>query len=646
MSTRLPSHVPAPRFDLEQELRCASMEAVGAVALALAVLIVMCVGLEVTHHPAAGSVGLFVHLGVIVAGLVTLAVVVKKRPTWVEPQIFAVGMMMGVSMAGMAAHLQLRTGDPMETLYVGEAVLGIGGLLLSTRWTVTGMVSSLLLWGAIAGPTFPRESFLDCFYALLSAAFVGMVLHAARVRTHSRLAALRFNEAIRKRELEAALGAAEVARVDLDRRVDERTRALAQAYEDLQRELDERKRVESERRVLADRLHQTQRMESIGRLAGGVAHDFNNLLSVIMGNAEIIASEEKLDDDLRDSAQQIVEAGERAAAVTRQLLAFGRKQVMAPKVVHLRHVIDDVVRMVRRALGEDIALEVDVPEDAPPVMADAGQLEQAIMNLVVNARDAMPTGGRLRLAVTDLDVAPEQSARFPGARAGRHAVLTVSDTGTGMDTGTLASIWEPFFTTKPVGKGTGLGLPMVHGIVNQHGGFVDVSSSVGRGSTFAVYLPATEGVPRPQKVKQRRDDTPTGVETILVVEDEPQVRRLAVNGLRQLGYAVIEAGDGHEALEVARAHRGSIDLLMTDVVMPGMDGPRLAAEMRRERPSIAVLFASGYDDSRIGKSGILPEHVDFLAKPYDLRTLGRRIREVLDRSLGNSSGGWRRVSAS
>jgi signal transduction histidine kinase/CheY-like chemotaxis protein len=646
MSIRMVSTPPASHLDLDGELRRASMEAVGAVALALALLLTICVCVEVWHHPDASNGVLFAHYGGVAAGLIALAVVVRRSPAWVQPHIFPIGMLMGVGMASVGAHLQLRTGDPLETLYVAEAILGIGGLLLSTRWALAGMAISLAMWIRVVGPSMPTGQLLDCLYLLASAMCVGLVLHAARVRTHVRLAALRHNEALRKSELEATLGIAEAARVDLDRRVDERTRALAQAYEDLQRELDERKRVENERRVLSDRLHQTQRMESIGRLAGGVAHDFNNLLSVIMGNAEIIVSEEHLADDVRDSAQQIVEAGERAAAVTRQLLAFGRKQVMAPKVVHLRPVIDDVVRMVRRALGEDVALEVDVPDGVPPVLADAGQLEQAIMNLVVNARDAMPTGGRLRLAAAEIDVAPELAARFVGAHAGRHAVLTVTDTGSGMDAQTLASIWEPFFTTKPVGKGTGLGLPMVHGIVNQHGGFVDVSSMPGRGSTFAVYLPATDGVPRPQRVKPRRDDTPTGMETILVVEDEPQVRRLAVGGLRQLGYQVLEAGDGERALEVARAHRGSIDLLLTDVVMPGMDGPKLAEELRRDRPSIAVMFASGYDDSRIGKAGILPEHVDFLAKPYDLRTLGRRVRDVIDRNLGLSSGGWRRVTAS
>jgi signal transduction histidine kinase/ActR/RegA family two-component response regulator len=646
MSHRLALNESGPRFDLDEQLRSASVEAIGPLALAVGALLAVCFGLELLHHTEESTnPALLAHVATVVLGLVGLARVAGRRPRWLVDNVYLVAVAIGLSITSAAVHLQALTGDPLDTLYVGEAVLAIGGLILATRWAVGAIVVATAMWAAFAYPTLSPEAFLDCTYALVSAGVVGVVLHAARRRTHARLAVLRYNEGVRKRELEAALGAAEANRADLDRRVDERTRALAQAYEDLQRELDERKRVEGERRVLADRLHQTQRMESIGRLAGGVAHDFNNLLSVIMGNAEIIVTEDELDDGVRESAQQIVEAAERAAGVTRQLLAFGRKQVIAPKVLSLRDVVDDLVRLVHRAIGEDVVLEVDVAADVSPVLADAGQLEQAMMNLVVNARDAMPTGGRLGIAVTELDVSADQAARFPGARPGPHVVLTVSDTGTGMDAATLASIWEPFFTTKAVGKGTGLGLPMVQGIVTQHGGFVDVVSAPGRGTRFEVYLPATSGTVRPARVKPVRLETPTGHETILVVEDEPQVRRLAVGALRQLGYQVLEAGDGESALAVARDHLGAIDLLLTDVVMPGMDGSKLAERLRLERPAIAVLFASGYDDSRIGKAGILPDHVDFLAKPYDLRTLGRRVREVIDHASGGSSGGWKRVSA-
>jgi signal transduction histidine kinase/CheY-like chemotaxis protein len=645
MSRRLSLNDTGPRFDLEDQLKAASIEAIGPLALAVGALLVACFFLELLHQESAADLELAAHGIAVIVGLVVLSRLAARRPAWLVANVYVAGAAIGLGITSCAVHLQSVTGDPLDTLYVGEAVLAIGGLILSTRWAIGSILAAVGLWAVFARESLPWDAFVDALSGLGAAGVVGVVLHAARRRTHARLAVLRYNEGVRKRELEAALGAAEASRADLDRRVDERTRALAQAYEDLQRELDERKRVESERRVLADRLHQSQRMESIGRLAGGVAHDFNNLLSVIMGNAEIIATEDDLDEGVRESAQQIVEAAERAAGVTRQLLAFGRKQVMAQKVLNLRDVVDGLVRMVRRAIGEDVVLDVDVAGDVPPVLADAGQLEQAMMNLVVNARDAMPTGGRLGITLTELDVSADLAARFPGARPGPHVVLTVSDTGTGMDATTLSSIWEPFFTTKAVGKGTGLGLPMVQGIVTQHGGFVDVVSAPGRGARFEVYLPATTGVARPARAKPVRAETPTGTETVLVVEDEPQVRRLAVGALRQLGYVVLEAGDGESALEAARAHLGAIDLLLTDVVMPGMDGPKLAERLRIERPNIAVLFASGYDDSRIGKAGILPDDVDFLAKPYDLRTLGRRIRDVIDRSSGGSSGGWRRVSA-
>ena len=353
----------------------------------------------------------------------------------------------------------------------------------------------------------------------------------------------------------------------------------------------------TERKALEAQLLQAQKMEAIGRLAGGVAHDFNNLLMAIMGYGELIRSSLVKDDPLYKYSEDILKATERAASLTQQLLAFSRRQVMQPQVLNLNRVAADLEKMLRRLIGEHIDLDIVAGPDLGAVKADPGQINQIIMNLAVNARDAMPTGGRLTLKTANIDFAASHNCRFENIPPGRYVRLAVSDTGSGMDAETLDHIFEPFFTTKEMGKGTGLGLPMVYGIVKQNGGCVDVESRPGQGTTFKIYLPRLEAP------VEAPGDTMTlaakleGSETILVVEDEDALRTLLCRFFRLYGYNVLEARHGGEALLLCERHRGPIHLMVTDVVMPQMSGKELADRLAPLHPEMTVFFMSGYTDS-------------------------------------------------
>ncbi len=385
------------------------------------------------------------------------------------------------------------------------------------------------------------------------------------------------------------------------------------------------------RRQLEAQLRQTQKMESIGLLAGGVAHDFNNWLTVIAGNAELLLEEAPEGDDCSQLIGEIIHAGERAAALTRQLLAFSRREVIEPQVLDLNTVIVDTEKMLRRLLGEDILLATALAPTLPRVRIDPGQWAQVLLNLAVNARDAMPTGGRLTIETRTVELeSPSDTCRRTGLAGGRYVQLAVSDTGAGMPAEVAARVFEPFFTTKGRGKGTGLGLAVVHGIVAQAGGAIDLYSEVGFGSAFKIYLTPVSAEATGDRLAPEATEV-AGTETILLVEDEESVRRVAALALRQQGYTLLTAGDGQEALAVLERHAGPVHLLLTDVVMPHMDGRQLATAVTARFPGLRVLYTSGYTDDAVMRHGILQAEVAFLSKPYTPSHLLRRVRQVLDR---------------
>jgi two-component system cell cycle sensor histidine kinase/response regulator CckA len=387
----------------------------------------------------------------------------------------------------------------------------------------------------------------------------------------------------------------------------------------------------TERRRLETRVHQTQRLEAIGRLAGGIAHDFNNILSAIHGFGSIVHGELGERDPLRGDMQEILKAVERAANLTRQLLAFGRRQVLQPKVIDVGGYVRDLERMIRRIVGEDIEIVVRVDEGAVTAKADPGQLEQVLINLVVNARDAMPTGGRITIEASNVVIGNEDSRESAELSPGNYVTLSVSDTGIGMSKKVQDHIFEPFFTTKESGQGSGLGLSTVFGIVKQSGGHIFVDSDPGHGSTFNIYFPASRE--RPTRVITSANLAPialTGAETILLVEDENAVRSFVARALRQQGYQVLDASNGGEALMIAEQHPGIIHLLLTDVIMPRVSGKQLAERLRTLRADLRVLYMSGYAEEIIAPHGVLEPGAAFIEKPLTAEALGRKIREVLD----------------
>jgi two-component system cell cycle sensor histidine kinase/response regulator CckA len=385
----------------------------------------------------------------------------------------------------------------------------------------------------------------------------------------------------------------------------------------------------TEQRSLEAQLRQAQKMEAVGQLAGGVAHDFNNLLTIINGYGELLAARFPQGDPTRELLGQIVAAGDRAAGLTRQLLAFSRKAIIEPRTLDLKAVVADVDKMLRRIIGEDIQLSVVTDPDVGTVKADPGQVEQVIVNLVVNARDAMPRGGKVTIELHNAELDETYARDHLGAQSGPHVLLAVSDTGSGMDRETMARIFEPFFSTKGE-RGTGLGLATVHGIVKQSDGHVAVYSEVGHGTTFKVYLPRAQQRLPSGKSHPGLAVMPRGGETVLLVEDEDGVRALARHILQGCGYTVLEARDGAEALRLAGQHQGGIDLLVTDVVMPRMSGREVAERLAGMSPRVKVLFLSGYTDDAVVRHGILEAEVSFLQKPYSPASLAAKVREVLD----------------
>ena len=386
----------------------------------------------------------------------------------------------------------------------------------------------------------------------------------------------------------------------------------------------------TERKFLEQQLRQAQKMEAVGRLSGGIAHDFNNLLGVIIGYSELLGERVVEHASLRKNVEEIKKAGHRAADLTRQLLAFSRQQVLDPKVLDLNAIVAGLEKMLRPLIGEDIELSTALDPALGHVKADQGQIEQVIMNLVINGRDAMPEGGKLMIETASVKLDEAYACRHPPVLPGSYALLAVTDTGIGMDAKTQAHIFDPFFTTKEMGKGTGLGLATVYGVVKQSGGYIWVYSEPGKGTTFKTYLPLVEESPEPTGLRVTRGKPSRGWETILLVEDEESLRVMTRTLLVQSGYHVLDADSGAQALEIAHRHEETIHLLLTDVVLPGMRGRELAERMVLFRPDLRVLLMSGYTDHAIAAQGVLDVGTFFLQKPFTRDALTREVRKVLD----------------
>jgi PAS domain S-box-containing protein len=391
----------------------------------------------------------------------------------------------------------------------------------------------------------------------------------------------------------------------------------------------------TERKRLEDELSQAAKMDTIGRLTAGVAHDFNNQLTTIIGRSNLVLKALKRDDPLRNQVEQILRAGERSASLTHQLLAFSRRSKVEPVILNLNSIVEDVEEMLRYLLGEDIEIKITLSDYLKAVKADPGQMEQIVVNLAANARDAMPNGGQLTIETANASLDEEFCHRHPGSRPGDYVMLAVKDTGFGMDDQVRSHIFEPFFSTKE--SGTGLGLSIVYGILKQHGGTIYCWSQLGRGTTFEVYIPQAN---EPLDVIPRRADTvaPKAEETILVVEDDREVLDIIAKGLNLYGYTVLEAENGDEALTVCSNYRGTIHLVLTDIMMPGMSGKELAARLKLGQPDLPILYMSGYTEDALIDQGVLQEDMEFIQKPFSPEVMADGVRHILDQQCSMEAG--------
>ena len=630
-SLRLPT--ATARIDLvrfETDCEQATIEVMRTTLLVLAGLFLLLAPINALSMPAAARAWCGLHDLGLAALFAALAVVAHREAAVRAAPFIAVGVPVAIlSNTLLAAALG---GTTMPQVFVALLLVGVGSMYLVTRWLVVTAIVVFVAWVAFAVPMAPNlYDAGERVMVSLGAAGLGFIVHGLRRHSARRVAQLRAHDVLRQDALETALHANQEARASLDRKVAERTEELARARDAIAAELAERKASEERRRSLERSLAAAQRMEAVGRLAGGVAHDFNNLLMVIGGNVELLLEQGRLEPDERSDLQEVMSAVERASRLIRQLLALGRRQVMQTKRTTIGELVEGVRRMVERVLGADIRLVIEGGGDLR-IVADHGQLEQVIMNLVLNARDAMPAGGTLTLRMRRRELDDPIGADLPDVAPGAYAVLDVSDTGHGMDERVRQSLFEPFFTTKSANRGSGLGLAAVRGIVAQHGGFVSVESTPGQGSTFSVHLPLAASASDAASTGPFAPVPGGGNETVLVVEDEPAVRRLATDGLARMGYRVLSVPDGDAAVRALESTTSPVDIVVTDVIMPGMDGVQLAEEVRSRWPATRVLFISGYAGDRLAARGLVSDDQLLLHKPFTLRELGARVRDLLDQA--------------
>jgi signal transduction histidine kinase/CheY-like chemotaxis protein len=518
----------------------------------------------------------------------------------------------------LAASLGL---SPLFSFFVSILVIASAGSVLSVIWAVVIALVEVAAWAVVAKAILSPEQFELNALAVMTSVGVAFIVHVGRHRARARILELRAGDAEREHALQQALAEADEARRGLDRKVEERTAALRDEFAKRERLLEECERLE-------DQLRHAQKLEAVGRLAGGIAHDFNNLLTVIRMSHITLREPSAPADEVRDAMRDASDATDRAAGLTHDLLAFARKQTLQRATVTVSDILASVERMVRRVAEATIRIEVRVASDVGEVVADRHQIEQVLLNLAINACDAMANRGALSVTAEVVELTADDATQH-GLRPGEYVRVAVTDTGTGMDDATLRSIFEPFFTTKEVGRGTGLGLAVAHGIVTQHGGQITVDSELGKGSTFTVFLPQARGTSARHVIPTAKPLASPGGETVLVVEDEAAVRRAVQRNLQRLGYRVLVASDGEDALRIAESLE-AIDLLLSDVVMPGMDGPEVACRLRAKWSDLPVLFVTGYSADRLAPSGVIGPHDRVLEKPYQLEELARTIRQMLE----------------
>jgi signal transduction histidine kinase/CheY-like chemotaxis protein len=549
-------------------------------------------------------------------GLVALSagVYVAFRRIELTPNgVYAVAALLSFAVLGNILLAALLGSNPLFSAYVAILLIASAGSVLSIHWAIAIAVVEIVAWAVVASVLLSSTEIVRNAFVIVGSLAVATIVNVSRYIARKRVFDLRSGDAQRELALQQALAETDEARRELDRKVEERTTALRNELE--------------ERALLEEQLRHAQKMEAVGRLAGGIAHDFNNLLTVIRMSLLTVSEPGSPSDEMRDAIRDANDATDRAAGLTRDLLAFARKQTLERAAVAVADMVGGVERMVRRVAEAGIRLEVRIAPDAGEIVADRHQIEQVLLNLAINACDAMGQRGTLTVTADAVDVTGGD-AGGPRVRPGAYVRVAVSDTGCGMDEATRRAVFEPFFTTKEVGRGTGLGLAVAHGIVTQHGGQIIVDSELGKGSTFTVFLPRGRGISTRNLAISVKPLLALEGETVLVVEDEAAVRRAVQRNLERLGYRVLAASDGEDALRITEALDG-IDLLLSDVVMPGIDGPELACRLRERWSDLPVLFVTGYSADRLARSGAVGPHDRVLEKPYQLEELARTMRRML-----------------